>query len=376
MAFYYESMRDFYSIFGVFCLIFFVFGCDLKNEEISSFNYEIERVRIEIDSTTSRSSRGMQQIFVTKDKEYYVHGDKSKFSILFFDLEKNKLEFEIPLDRNGPNGIESFNGFFIKSLDSIYVYYGYTYSLWQINLKGEVLKKYQWAYDNKIDGILLNPYGEDAVFYKDLVFLPASPNLSPSNFWRGNVNQIINLKDGTVDFNTRFPEIFKKGNYFYSSMNVSRCLTPDGLFLYSFGPDHNMYLINPNSGERIKALSFPSKLITIQKAGNYLNDFDGDKFNEDAELFPSYKRVLFDEENQVYYRVVKLEKENFFSLSRYSVIIIDRNFKKIGEVLLAEEGLTGKWFMSKKGLCVPVSDFAEGSKENEILFYCFKFNLQ
>ena len=159
-------------------------------------------------------------------------------------------------------------------------------------------------------------------------------------------------------------------------MNVSRCQTPKGLFLYSFGPDHNLYLINLQSGQVINTISSASKLITIREAGNYLNDFDGERFNEDAEMFPSYRRILFDKENQLYYRIVKLENENFYDLRKYSIIILDQNFKKLGEVLLNEKGLSDKWFLSKRGLCVPLSDFAEESTENEILFYCYKFNIQ
>lgn len=353
------------------------FGCNSKNEDdLFIVTYELEKVKIEIDSSTSRSSRGMQQIFFTENKEYYVHGDKTKFSILFFDLEQEKLGFEIPLEKYGPNGITSFNGFFVKNLDSIYVYYGYTYTMWHLNFKGEIQKKYQWAYDNNIDGILLNPFGEEAIIDGYRVFLPASPNLNPSEFWKGYVSQSLNLEDGKVTFNTKYPEIFKNGNYFYSSMNVSRCLTPDGYFLYSFGPDQNLYKINPHSGQVIRSLPSPSRFITIQKAGNYLNDFDGERFNEDAEILPSYRRILYDKEHQLYYRIVKLESENIFSPRNYSIIILDQNFIKLGEVLLNETGLTDKWFLSKRGLCVPVSDFAEESTENELLFYCYGFNLQ
>ncbi|RZS96474.1 DUF4221 family protein [Cecembia calidifontis] len=200
-------MINFNNIFGTFCCILLFWGCNVKKDEDLSITYELEKVRIEIYSSTSRSSRGMQQVFLNKETEYYVHGDKSRFTLLFFDLEQEKLDFEIPLERDGPNGITSFNGFFIKNLDSIYVYYGYTYTMWHLNFKGEILKKYQWAFDNNIDGILLNPYGEEVLIDGNRVYLPASPNLNPSEFWKGYVSQSLNLDDGKVAFNTKYPEI-------------------------------------------------------------------------------------------------------------------------------------------------------------------------
>ncbi len=361
-------------------------SCESNTKHRIPITYGAEKISISIDSVTTRSSGGMQQIWHHKGKEYYVHGDKAKSVLLFFDLESGKLDYKIPMERQGPNGIPSFNGFFVKSLDSVYVYHGYSYIMWHIDRSGEVKRRYRWSMDNSIDGILLNPYGEDAIFKGDLVYLPSSPNLGMSEFWQGYVSQSIDLETGEVNFTTKYSPIFEKGNYVYAHSNVSRTLTPDGNLVYSFGPEDYLYTTDLATGKVLDRKLAKSDHITVQMAGDYLEPFDDERWNEDAATLGYYKKVLYDKYRNYYYRIVKLESHDFYDsqssnspyrvmINKYSIIVLDEDLNVLGEVVLDDQGLTDKWFITSKGLCSPVSDYSPEAIENEILFYCYSFSL-
>ncbi len=355
-------------------LTFILISCESKSPQRKLITYSTEKIKIALDSVTTRSSRGMQQIWHHKGKEYYIHGDETKSVLLFFDLESGKLDYKIPIERQGPNGIPSFNGFFVKSLDSVYVYHGYSYMMWHVDRSGEVKRRYRWSMDNSIDSILLNPCGEDAIFKGNLVYLPLSPNLGMSEFWQGYVSQSIDLETGEVDFNTKYSPIFEKGNYVYAIANVSRTLTPDGKLVYSFGPEDYLYVTDLATGKVLDKKLAKSDHITIHMARNYLVPFDGDRFNEDAETLGYYKKILFDKYRNDYYRIVKLESTSIYDLKKYSVIVLDEYLNVLGEVVLDDQGLTDKWFITSKGLCSPVSDYSPEAIENEILCYCYQFS--
>ncbi|MGE0932296.1 DUF4221 family protein [Peijinzhouia sedimentorum] len=354
--------------------LFFFISCQTNLNAIYTISYNKEKIRIPIDSSITRFSRGMQQIWHHDGKEYYIHGDKAKSVLLFFDLESGRLDFKIQMERQGPNGVPSFNGFFVKSLDSVYVYHGYSYIMWHIDQSGEVKRRYRWSMDNSIDGILLNPYGEDAIFKGDLVYLPSSPNLRMSEFWQGYVSQSIDLETGEVDFNTKYSPIFEKGNYIYAFANVSRTLTPDGKLVYSFGPEDYLYTTDLATGKVLDRKLAKSDHITVQMAGDYLEPFDDERWNEDAGTLGYYKKILFDKYRNYYYRIVKLESASMYDLKKYSVIVLDEDLNVLGEVVLDDLGLTDNWFITSKGLCSPVSDYSPEAIENEILFYCYDFN--
>jgi len=352
-----------------------ILSCESNTKHRIPITYSAEKIKIPIDSVTTRSSGGMQQIWHHEGKEYYIHGDKAKSVLLFFDLETGKLDYKIQMERQGPNGIPSFNGFFVKSLDSVYVYHGYSYIMWHIDQAGEVKRRYRWSMDNSIDGILLNPYGEDAIFKGDLVYLPSSPNLRMSEFWQGYVSQSLDLETEEVAFTTKYSPIFEKGNYVYAMANVSRTLTPDGKLVYSFGPEDYLYIIDLATGKALDKKLAKSAHITVQMAGDYLEPFDDKRWNEDAGTLGYYKKILFDNYRNYYYRIVKLESNSMYDLNKYSVIVLDEDLNVLGEVVLDDLGLTDKWFITSKGLCSPVSDYSPEAIENEILFYCYDLSI-
>jgi hypothetical protein len=191
-------------------------ACSTAEEKSAEVSLRfVKEVSFDIDSMTPSFPDGNASIFKHQGKEYYVHGNKKKFCLQFFDVQAQKLSFEVPLQREGEDGIGSFNHFFVKSLDSIYVVYSHTYSMWRVNKEGKVQQKYNWVEQAK--GDVFQSIFEEVLCNADtLHFIVASHNYPDYP-----IAQWICLKTGNVGFRHHLPSIYKEANYFYGALLYS-----------------------------------------------------------------------------------------------------------------------------------------------------------
>ena len=303
---------------------------------------KISDKNFKIDSTTNIKTWYLD-IYEEDGSVWLTYENKFKPSIQFYDLVNQKLDFEINLIQTGPNGVGTINGFFIKSLDSIYLLNVSDMRLFLINRKGEVQNYFSFLkpLQNFPFGTMSTPTiisGSPAIFYKQKLHLASRPGTGPTDkttFETGKVDLAIDLTDGHYSLIFNYPEVYKKANFGNFWGKIFRAKTHDNRIIYSFAADENIYVT-----DYIKSETFFAGSAIFEKPIPY-DDVSQMRVNNLKSSM--YGGVFYDKYRELYYRIATggIEEINATFLSReiydskpISVIILNNKFEKIGETLL------------------------------------------
>ena len=357
----------------IYLFVILLAACSTPEEKSAEVSLRfVKEVSFDIDSMTPSFPDGNASIFRHQGKEYYVHGNKKKFCLQFFDIQAQKFSFEVPLQREGEDGIGSFNHFFVKSLDSIYVAYSHTYSMWRVNKEGKVQQKYNWAEQLKEQGAdFVHFPGEEVLFNKDTLYF----TVAYYNYPEYPVAQWICLKTGKIGLLYTLPEMYKSKtkSYRYASFMVSRCEGKNGKLIYSFQADEKLYETDYQSKLLSPLSTVPSRYIKSILASSTI-EFNPEIIAKEGTENPRYGRVLYDAKRGLYYRVAKLastvEDEHNYN---FSIIILNEKFEILGEHLFNKKMHLSPdlLFVSSEGLCISLLESHPSFNEDKIMFHCY-----
>ena len=92
-----------------------------------------EKLSFPIDSDT-KNNFNTYSIYQDKDgKEYFTFQNYENNTIHFYDLKQQKPAFRITPPQEGSNGVGRTFGYYIRNLDSIYIFSYYKNALYRIN---------------------------------------------------------------------------------------------------------------------------------------------------------------------------------------------------------------------------------------------------
>lgn len=364
-----------YIILFLFCIT----SCSKKSSEFIP-EIELHKVTVmnfPVDSLTNIKSWYFD-VFEDKDKEWLVF-QSEKPSIKFYDISKENLEFDITFDQIGPDGVGSINGFHVKSLDSIYLLNVAEMRIFLINNLGKVLNEfYLLKPNNKYpDGSRSSPTiisGSPAINYNNILHFAARPDTGPTSeetYRSGNVEFAIDPTNGNYDLKFNYPKIYTIKNYGNFWGKIFRVKTEDNRIAYSFAADPNIYVTDYKYTEAFNAETaifnkpIPYKDISQMRKNNLLSTM--------------YGGIFYDKYRRLYYRIVTGGIEEFsenhvfreiYDAKPISIIILDEEFKKIGETLLpskAHDPLGA--FVGKEGLFISNSNFENFSLKEDTLSF-------
>ena len=93
--------------------------------------------------------------YTDKDGHQYISFQNGfKNQIVFYDIQTKEMAFKIDLDIEGDNGVGFFLGYYIDSLDSIYLTSLQLPEIYSVNKEGKINKKFY--YGKSKDGNVLN----------------------------------------------------------------------------------------------------------------------------------------------------------------------------------------------------------------------------
>ena len=115
-------------------LLFFIESCNIVQEKqlhesLPSYTFgdsvtlnKTGTLELEIDSLTNIQTQYLQY-FSTKDSvEYLLWENASQLEIHFYNLNTLSLDRKMVFEKEGPSGIKKLHGFFVKDIDSIFVF--------------------------------------------------------------------------------------------------------------------------------------------------------------------------------------------------------------------------------------------------------------
>jgi hypothetical protein len=352
---------------SVFYLSILAFACSSKNNEKQITVSEIDSVHLVKASTkifALDSATSYQTLFMSvyKDgingKQYLLYENRIKSTIQFYDYNTGVLFKEIALKKEGPDGVGNIRGFYVKTMDSIYVMSSKSYQYILISGRGTVLKRYKL-----INGRNVNDWSMPAIYTStppilrdNKFYFVAYPESKP--YEKNKPVLTLDLKDTTTSLLGNYPDVYQNGGYWglFVIVAVSQTYTPQHTILYSFGADP--YLYETDYG------SLKKKHFAGSRYFNKTQPWDK-KFSDGSEagdvVTDGFKNILYDPYRKVYYRSTWLKLPELNSKNErntlwnkpISVIILDKNFKKVGETLL-EENLYDfrNWIVTEEGLLI------------------------
>lgn len=321
--------------------------------------------------------------FTDKDgTEYLTFQNQGQNDILFYKMNTSELEFRIKPELEGANGAGSFLGYYVHTMDSIFLT-----STWKKEIviidKNAIIKD-RLSYAQTTDGTSLERFYATSSTYKPIIFVDKSLYIIPSCNRRSEdrpVAAVINVADRTVEtlpFSYPvFPGINKDKKYSVEG-DMSRCF--DGArFVYAFHFQEEIHIASPDH-KNIRSVPVKSQYIDHIKL---LDDY-GNVTPNDACENPNYGNLIYDEYRNVYYRIaypatevgkeIKGMELLMYGRKKFSIIILDKDFKIIGETLFPDYTYNSTLlFVHKEGLYISNShSYNPAFSDDELIFRLFE----
>jgi hypothetical protein len=303
---------------------------------------------------------------------YYVRATHQDSALLFIDNQnQNRIEMYNPVTRQlqhriqltgeGVNGIKyKPTSFFPHTADSIFLFFNIGQELLLMNRQGEIINRIgrintDWTKDNEVPIIQVNGQMKPFVLNNEIHFCTYG---QPST--QGMAGAAFDLANGPTTFPYRTPELYDQGWWsgllygkFYQVYNPD-----DDLIVLSYGPDHNIYIKNRDGKMKTvcaKSSYLPDQLVPYSKKKLDFEEHYLELWRHEA-LQGGYATMIYDQWRKVYYRMAfrPLEEAEYKSPNQLwdkpTIIILDRNFEKVGESILPNGFLFSIFYVSPKGL--------------------------
>lgn len=379
---------------NTYIYIIFLFFISLSCTENKKNHVTLSKVDQTFSFTLDRHTRNWTlTLFVYKDKngkEYLTFQNQGYNEILFYDLDTQSLQFKVTPEMSGNNGVGRVLGYHIHNLDSIFLTIAGLQEIPIINKEAVVIDKL--ACELTTDSIPIKQFYSTSSIYHPFIVNGNKLYILPGcNRW-GKENPMcisLDLKSREVHrFPLNYPR-FKgadnKAKRAGVEESLSRCFNGKE-FIYSFYYDEDIYItsMDQKTIKRKKVKSdYVNKIILLDDYNQTLDLQSGFKI---ACENSNYGNLLYDKYRNVYYRIAYPETEiekgvNCIELMQYgrkvfSIIILDKDFNKIGETLFPEYQYNSRMmFIREDGLYISSSHPMSPTFSDDILSFQ-KFELR
>lgn len=347
-------------------LAFAVLSCSGKKNNLNNkvSLYATDKIKsFNLDSDTKYNAFYLYPFSDSVGKEYLSFLNYRSNQVLFYDLKSCNFLFKINMPAEGPDGIVQPSGYYIKDLDNIYLT-SYAYSgLIQVDTASHIIKRI--------------PYGKTDSGFKFLpsYVLSSHPYTIPYSIG-GRIHlmpplverfcpadktplcvSIDTVSSQSVASEITYSDVLSEEELAANDTRCSRVF--DGkTFIYSFYVDEDIIIADKDHKEfrRIKSASqYIKSPVEKQKQG-----VKGPQSNLEV---ARYGDLIYDKYRKVYYRFaypqVELDdKINWrgkavYGRKKFSVIILDEQFNRLGETLFPESIYNSYvFFVNKDGLYI------------------------
>ena len=300
----------------------------------------VSTVEFNLLDTTSRPS--LFDYYNLGGNEYFCNYSKKNYAINMYDFKSQKFLYSIKLsDTLFATGID---GYYIKSLDSVFVNIRYVNIVALMNREGKIIDSW-----NIKDSLIYNKDYElfveanDKLYvHNNKLYISKMPAVEYSMIPYTCPVIVYDLVNRKILKNTgAFPGKYKKGESWHLvGYSINKILTGKGNLVISYPVSDELYCYNSNDS-LVSTISIPSGYLEkysfppfdVQKRGDAAY-----KVSYVAEL-GMYYNLIYDPYREVYYRVVlhpqKFRNEdrtsNNYNDRAWSIMVIDKNFHLLSE---------------------------------------------
>lgn len=363
------------------------FSCKEKEGEGGYFLEKAgQDLVFELDRATRNTSYALFPYTDKDGKEYLTFLNQDTNDILFYSMADQSFCFKITADISGNNGVGFVSGYYIHTLDSIFLTARGLEEISLIDREARVLDKFMYEFSS--DDQPIQQY--KASSRQPAVFKDSNLYLLPyCNRWTTYSPMCVRLNVVTREvyrFPLNYPKFEGADNRAKLSgveLNLRRCFNGEE-FVYSFDFDERVYVTSIDQSQVERKLVKSRYVDEIILPDDYNHSLDlkaGLKLSCERS---NYGQMLYDPYREVYYRVAfpKTEIEpgvNPIELHRYgrkffSIVIADKDLNVIGETLFPEYRYNSNMmFVRPDGLYISAShSMASDFSDDELRFHRFE----
>lgn len=307
---------------------------------------ESESLLIPLDSMTTQETNYIQII----NDSLLSFFNKPNYDICIVNLA-DKTTDKIKIRREGPNAVVGVDGYCYVSPDSIWLYVSWGRKMTLIDSEGQIRSSIQIPRENK-DGsmpkysVLPFPTTSAPYMVKGNRHILQGMNGPESGSQIPGVTIVYDIAKDTLITGNPYPDIYgndedlKRWDTF-GYRQTSFTITPDGGIVTSFPASDSLYVYYPNDNRRVAHFAGYSSPTNIN-VGN-VTDLNSKYINYLTQF--QYCGIVYDNSANVYYRLIRLPKNDYdqnnlaneIARKQNAVIILDSDFNVVGETLLPED---------------------------------------
>lgn len=351
---------------------------------------EVDKITLPLDNTAafSHDSYGFNKS--SNDSSYYYSFlNMFEKSIVYYNLNDKKIN-KVLINIEGPNGVgdlSDISSHVMESTNSFYLYNENSGFLFNLDSLGTIKNKYS-ILDYKSNSNYSVPDSAGGVnpffIHNDVVYFPCFPgrDSSPNQKGEGMILK-YNLITKTSNTIAPLPQIYNEGFWgsyhkylTYISFNVEKqkLVLSHPISQQIFTSD-----LNGNITDSIYAVSSffePSPPMTTDESYRYKENRNWKKEEDYSFSTSDYYTIAYDSINDYYYRFSFVrptlsEVKRNLGIPNFSIIILDKNFKKIGEQLFSSKIYHNSMIaVTDMGILIARQDLYK-KNENEITFSVF-----
>lgn len=329
---------------------------------------EIRKKKFRLDTETKNKPLYLQIYQDKEGKEILTFLNSRKNAICFYNYSDTTYLKQIDFQREGSNAVLSVSGYYIKSLDSIYLMNRPMIEIVLADSTAKVHNRIQlldktdkeWAMTHP--QYMLSGLAQMMIKENNLIipgFAPFPKIMQKRDSFR--FMTAINIFTNDISYYHTYPEeLFgENANWGGDLMQmVYQTFTPDGKLAFSFPNSHNLYIADWNGNEMTAVYAGSNEAGTISSI-----DCDLDMQPNNEEIMSCYLEqdwyagILYDPYRKVYYRylqkaITSVTSKTSINDKILAIIIMDEQFKYLGET---EIGTIKQWnwtnsFVTEEGL--------------------------
>ena len=300
---------------------------------------------------------------------YFTFLNKYNNSIYFYDYLNESYVKKISFNKKGVDEVKGLMGYYIYSLDSIFLYSKPLVQILIGNKEGKILNRISLKNNKPKDWFK---------YYPQYVPYTVSPFIKRTNeiiltgqylysLPESSINSFkfttrVDLKTNHVSFNYSYPLTLYGSNYNWNGRLFTEVFTelhPDGdKLIFSFPVSHDLYIADLNSEVYQKVYSGSNnikEICSLNKEPIKTSDMTSQMHFVQQD---TYSAIIYDKYRKVYYRYVLLGKPDATINESWrekpvSVIIMDKDFNYLGETKIGIGEREWFWqnsFVTEEGL--------------------------
>jgi hypothetical protein len=353
-----------------------------------------KRILFHLDSNTTNLPVQTGVMEDNGEECIYIYNQVAP-ELIFWNSENQKLKKRIPIAIKGPGKVGShanFVYFYPHSLDSISVLACFSRSIKSINQSGKILSTIREAdtvIDNETNVRIEFPIQK--IGNKLLVGITPYRRPDEPGFFKAKKIAYFVSSNGKIDsLNFLFDEYLSNVCLGIMTYSVSACVAGDEIII-SHPASSDIFVVSEQNGKvrKFDAASIYFDKVNEISASSLKDDATGKRTIQAFLKQSYYYHIVYDKYREVYYRLALhgnnklVEQFNKYDpkameAANFSIIILDKNFNKIGETEIFDAAsysvMDMPLLVSKAGLLISENDVYNNQNldEDKLIFSVFE----